>query len=180
MKITYRSLHRDLGYFYIGLVIAFSISGLFLNHRESWHPLNYEYESKAVQVPVAELGNDILKEDILALSNSLNIHDELRRFGIDDDVVWVSYMTTDLEFNRLNGKGELKRFMTTPLLGQMTKLHIDTNQFWILYSDVFALSLLLIAVSAMVFPKGKYSFKKYGWKLAIAGMISPAAFLLFL
>jgi hypothetical protein len=53
MKIkqaTIRNLHRDLGYFYIGLIISFAFSGIMMNHRESWHPEKYTVETKAIQV----------------------------------------------------------------------------------------------------------------------------------
>ncbi len=48
MKVTNRSLHRDLAYFYVGLIISFSLSGIILNHRKDWYPMNYTYESKEV------------------------------------------------------------------------------------------------------------------------------------
>ena len=48
MKITNRSLHRDFAFFYVGLIIAFSFSGIILNHREDWYPMDYTYENKEV------------------------------------------------------------------------------------------------------------------------------------
>ena len=180
MKISYKSLHRDLGYFYIGLIITFSISGLFLNHRADWHPLNYEYSSKSINV-IHDLGTEPIDKDlILEITNSLSINEKLRRFGVDKDVVWVSYENADLEFNKLTGKGTLKEFRITPILGQMTKLHIDTSKFWIYYSDIFAISLLIIALTSMFLPVGKYSFRNYGWKLAVLGVLFPIIFIIFL
>lgn len=45
-----RNLHRDLGYFYIGLIISFAFSGILMNHRDSWHPEKYTLETKAIEV----------------------------------------------------------------------------------------------------------------------------------
>ena len=39
-----RSIHRDFGYFYLGLIISFAFSGILMNHRESWHPEKYTTE----------------------------------------------------------------------------------------------------------------------------------------
>jgi hypothetical protein len=39
-KINFET-HRDLGYFYIGLIISFAFSGLMMNHRDAWHPEKY-------------------------------------------------------------------------------------------------------------------------------------------
>lgn len=62
MKITTRNLHRDVAYFYIGLIIAFSFSGIILNHRQDWYPMDYSYESTEVQLTipaeVAELDSE--------------------------------------------------------------------------------------------------------------------------
>ena len=49
-KQTFRSLHRDLGYFYIGLIISFATSGILMNHRDSWHPEEYDNQTKEIQV----------------------------------------------------------------------------------------------------------------------------------
>jgi hypothetical protein len=49
-KINWRNLHRDLGYFYIGLIVSFAFSGLLMNHREMWHPEKYTFETKAIEV----------------------------------------------------------------------------------------------------------------------------------
>ena len=43
-----RNLHRDLGYFYIGLIISFAFSGILMNHRDSWHPEKYTVATKAI------------------------------------------------------------------------------------------------------------------------------------
>jgi len=31
-------LHRDLGYFFVGMVIIYTVSGIALNHRNDWNP----------------------------------------------------------------------------------------------------------------------------------------------
>ena len=49
-QATIRNLHRDLGYFYIGLIISFAFSGILMNHREDWHPEKYTVETKAIEV----------------------------------------------------------------------------------------------------------------------------------
>jgi uncharacterized iron-regulated membrane protein len=49
-KINWRDLHRDLGYFYIGLIVSFAFSGLLMNHRDVWHPEKYTLETKAIEV----------------------------------------------------------------------------------------------------------------------------------
>ena len=52
MKLTARNTHRDLAYFFLGLIIAFSFSGIFLNHRQAWHPRRYTHETKPITVAI--------------------------------------------------------------------------------------------------------------------------------
>ncbi|HEU4495416.1 MAG TPA: hypothetical protein VFR70_00015, partial [Flavobacterium sp.] len=64
------------------------------------------------------------------------------------------------------------------IISQAMKLHKNTSNWWIYYSDIFGISLILIAVTgAMMIPYGKFAFKKRGWKLAIAGILFPLLFL---
>jgi len=44
-NLKLRNWHRDFSYFYAGLLIAFSISGIALNHRQSWDPRDYVYDT---------------------------------------------------------------------------------------------------------------------------------------
>jgi hypothetical protein len=61
------------------------------------------------------------------------------------------------------------------------KLHKNTSEWWIYYSDIFGISLIVIAVTgALMIPYGKFTFKKRGWKLAIAGLVFPLLFLFLL
>lgn len=77
-KLNLRNLHRDLGYFYIGLIVSFAISGLMMNHRESWHPEKYTTQTKAIEVQLPEesaLNEDFAKD----LGKKLGIEDKMRR-----------------------------------------------------------------------------------------------------
>ena len=53
-KISARELHRDLGYFYLGLIITFAFSGIMMNHRENWHPDKYTIEAEAIEISLPE------------------------------------------------------------------------------------------------------------------------------
>jgi hypothetical protein len=65
-KITNRGLHRDIAYFYVGLLIAFSFSGIILNHRKDWYPKEYVIDSKEVNLTLPE-DLKILRKTLLSL-----------------------------------------------------------------------------------------------------------------
>ncbi len=88
-------------------------------------------------------------------------------------LILSNYLRLDLT----TGKGKLETYKTTPILGQMTKLHVDTSNWWIYYSDIFGIAMLVIAITGMFIQKGELSFWARGWKLALLGMIFPLIFL---
>lgn len=178
-KKTFRNLHRDLGYFYIGLIVSFALSGLMMNHRDSWHPEKYTTETKAIAVklPAESEINEKFAED---LGKQLGIDDKFRRHNVKKDVFKISFENHDVEIDMKTGKGEIISFMKTPIISQSMKLHKNTSNFWIYYSDIFALSLITIALTGTIMIKGgKFSFKQRGWKLAVVGVIFPLLFLIF-
>jgi hypothetical protein len=175
-----RNLHRDLGYFYIGLIISFAASGILMNHRESWHPDKFTVETKPVTVaPITE--ESATEKFGKALGKQLGIDDKFRRANAKKDSFRISYENTDVEIDMKNGKGEITRFTKTPVISQMMKLHKNTSNWWIYYGDIFGLSLITIAITgAIIIPAGKFSFKRRGWKLAVAGIIFPLLVLFLL
>ena len=174
-----RNLHRELGYFYIGLIISFAFSGILMNHRESWHPEKYTIESKVIEValPTKNEISDVYAEK---LGNDLGIDDKFRRQSIKKGIFKISYEKHDVEIDIETGKGEIISFTKTPIISQTMKLHKNTSNWWIYYSDIFGLSLIIIAVTgALMITVGKNTFNKRGWKLALAGLVVPLLILLF-
>lgn len=176
MKFTNRAIHRDLAYFYVGLLIAFSFSGIILNHRQSWYPMEYTYESQNISFTLtgSEVTKEMLVPQIDALGKEYQSHNvrgtTLRVDLADGGIAQVS--TED-------GKGTLEYRRKVPLLGHTMYLHKTTNKFWIWYSDIFGAAMIVIAVTGMLIPLGKTGFGKRGWKLMIAGLVFPLIFLIF-
>lgn len=182
MKLTARSVHRDFAYFYLGLIIAFSFSGIFLNHRRDWHPRRYTYSATEITIaPVAKPDSIINDAYIAAFTETQGIKDNLRRFAVDkNQVLSISYEKHDVKIDLNTGAGKIEEYRTTPILGQMTQLHVDTNKWWIYYSDFFGVAMLVIAITGMFIQKGENSFRSRGWKLALIGIIFPLIFLFLL
>lgn len=175
-----RALHRDLGYFYLGLIISFAFSGILMNHREVWHPEEYDVNIKEIQVKLPEESriDESYGKNFIA---QFGIEDKFRRFKIKENKLRISYQNTDVEVDMATGKGELETFKKTPVISQMMRLHKNTSDWWIYYSDIFGLSLITIAVTgALMISVGKHTFKRRGWKLAVAGIVFPLLFLFLL
>lgn len=171
---TLRALHRDLGYLYVGLIISFAFSGILMNHRGVWHPEKYTVETKSIQVKLPDKKKEITDAYIENLASTLQIDDKLKRHLLRNGQLRLMFNYTEVEIDTKTGKGEMISFIKTPLISQMMSLHKNTSNGWIYYSDIFGLSLITIAITGMfMLTHGKYTFKKRGWKLAVAGMLFP-------
>lgn len=174
-----RNLHRDLGYFYIGLIISFALSGILMNHRDSFHAEKYTTESKLIVVKVPqekEINDDYAEE----LGKKLGIDDKFRRQKVEDGKFRISFEKNDVEIDIKSGKGEITTFIKTPIISSIMKLHKNTSNWWIYYGDIFGISLITIAITgAFMIKVGNNTFSKRGWKLALAGLIVPLLILLF-
>lgn len=178
-QTTIRNLHRDLGYFYIGLIISFAFSGILMNHREIWHPEKYTVETKSIEIKLPE-ENQINDEYAEGLSKELGIKDKFRRQMIKKGTFKISFEKHDVEIDMKTGKGEIVSFNKTPIISQAIKLHKNTSNWWIYYSDIFGISLIIIAITgALMIKVGNKTFAKRGWKLAVAGLLVPLLILLF-
>jgi len=180
MKLTHRNIHRDIAYFYIGLILAFSFSGIILNHRQDWYPMDYSYDSKDVQIPIPEnremldskafLIETIGKWELQLSYDGHRIRGNELRVFFKDNII--------LDIDTTTGAGILEYKRKVPLIGHTMFLHKSTNNFWIWYSDIFGVAMLTIAITGMFISKGKNSFKKRGWKLALVGLLFPLLFLI--
>ena len=170
-------LHRDLAYFFLGLIIAFSASGIILNHRVDIDPQEYTVQTDAIQFDLPE-DKLLITDDFFR--NSLtdkNINEEYKRFRIREDEIRLYLDDAFVNIDATTGNGEIDYVRTIPVLGQMTILHKSTSKWWIWFSDIFGIAMLTIAITGMFISKGKYSFKKRGWKLTLIGLIFPFIFL---
>lgn len=172
-------LHRDLGFFFTGLIISFAISGIALNHRRAWNPTNYVYHTETVQVQLPGEGESFNEAYCKKVFAHLGMNDDFRGVRARGKNVRVYYKNGIININKRTGAGELEVFRKRPVLGQMVQLHLSANSWWIWFSDLFALSLIIITITGLFLNKGKKGFKKRGWKLTATGLIVPLVFVFF-
>ncbi|MGI9531114.1 PepSY-associated TM helix domain-containing protein [Lutimonas sp.] len=181
MKFTNRSIHRDVAFFYVGLLIAFSFSGIILNHRQDWYPMDYTYESKEVELKLPADLNNLDDKYLSEATTHWNVEEKFDSHRLRGESLRVYFKDNIVaDIDAKTGKGLLEYKRKTPFIGHTMYLHKTTNNFWIWYSDIFGAAMILIAVTGILIPAGKNGFKKRGWKLALAGLLFPLVFLFFL
>lgn len=173
-----RVLHRDLGYFIVGMTIVYALSGIFLNHRHDFNP-DYKIFITDFKVDIQER-NRYTEDEVKEIVKS-----------VDEDVVYKKHYVTnqgdvkvfiangEVVFNPETGQGTMHYLQKRPLIFGMNKLHkANIGTIWKWVSDVMAVVLLFVAVSGLFLLKGKRGLRRWGWWLTIAGFIVPLTFAL--
>lgn len=172
----FRILHRDIGYVAVALVLAYSISGIAVNHIEDWNP-NYTFEESSVDVgPLPVFDYEAMETHVV------------EQLGIDGRIVKGHFMETDTDFRVFlsegqevrvdprDGRGTMKRVATRPVFYEVNALHLNNLKgLWTWIADLFAVALILLALTGMVMMKGKRGLAGRGKWFVGAGLLVPIA-----
>jgi uncharacterized protein len=167
-----RALHRDIGYFAVGLTIVYATSGLAVNHLKDWDP-NFKQINRTHQL-VLPLPSD---DDAAAKSalGALDVHEEPR------EVYRASPTQLDIVFDKrtfhvdttsgvVHEEGQAAR----PLLRAANWLHLNRGKkAWTYVADSYAVFLLFLAISGLFMIPGKKGLLGRGAIVALAGAAVP-------
>ena len=167
-------LHRDLGYFFAALIIAYALSGIALNHIDDWNPdfiitkttVDFEqsYERKT------------LNDDIIRKFSARAGEDSFRLYDFPSDrQVKIYYKDATLLVDIENATGVYEKISRRPLFYQVNVLHRNSVDWWKWASDIFAVMLIIITVTGAIMVRGKHGFSGRGKWLAAAGLAPPLA-----
>lgn len=173
-----RVLHRDLGYFIVGMTIVYCVSGIILNHRHDFNP-DYRifFEEISTQPMPVEYYN---KQAIINLLEEFKLKPNYRKHYITNQGnIKVFIESGEVVIYPHSGDAALSLLKKRPLIFEMNKLHkASIGTFWKWTSDLMAAILLFVAFSGIFLLKGRRGFSRWGWYWAIAGVVVPIVFVL--
>ena len=174
-----RILHRDIGFFFIGTSIIYALSGIALNHMNDWNP-NY-----SVQVKQFNTGIDLSKsagteENILHLLEEINYKGEYKKHYYPDNSTIKVFLDggSSIMVNLNNGFGRAEYLKKRPLFYSVNYLHYNPNNWWMWFSDIYAVALIFLAISSFFMVRGKKGIAGIGGIYTLLGIIFPVLFLL--
>jgi hypothetical protein len=170
--------HRDLGYFFAGITVIYAISGIAVNHVADWNP-NYSLETTTHQLePRAGLAPP---EVAAAVASALAIDGEPNAtVPTRPGEVRVFYDQRTLIVSLEDGRVVDEHASTRPGLYEMNYLHLNHGKgFWTWYADLYAVGLLILAVTGIFIIPGKKGLGGRGRWLLIAGIAIPLLYLVF-
>jgi uncharacterized protein len=170
-----RAIHRDVGYFSVGLTFVYAISGLAVNHIADWEP-NFVSVTRTHQLPLPLPAPD---EQLAARARDLaGIQAPVREvFRAGDDALEVVFdrrtLRVDTRSGRVLEEGQEPRFF----LRVANWLHLNRGKrAWTLIADGYALFLLLLSVTGLWMFPGRKGIVGRAGLIAVAGALVPALY----
>ena len=176
-----RIIHRDLSFFFAGMVLIYAISGIVMNHRDTINP-NFSITRK--EYKIAENLPDkagLNKEKVLTLLEPLGeTATYTKHYFPQADVMKVFLKGgSNLLVNVKTGTAVYESVTRRPLIGAMSRLHYNPGQWWTCFADIFAVGLIIITLSGIIMLKGNKGIIGRGGIELIAGILIPIFFLFF-
>ncbi len=168
--------HRDLGYFFTGVILIYAISGIALNHLKDWNP-SYSVEQKDFTVNVPSDYKQISEKEVAVIVKKAGLDDYKKYYFPSYGKMKIFVKDGTISVNLKSGDAKLERLKKRFLLAEMNYLHYNPVRVWTYFSDIFAVVLIFLAISGLMILKGKYGFRKRGWWLVLSGLIFPVVIL---
>lgn len=174
-----RIIHRDLSFFFAGMILIYAISGIMMNHRDSINPY---YTVTRTEYRITEDLSDKNKVDektILALLEPLDETDNFTKYYYPkpDRIKVFLKGGSSLVINTRTKEAVYEGVKRRPIISSMVQLHFNPGKWWTWFADIFAVSLIIITVSGLVMIKGPKGLWGRGGVELIVGILIPLLFL---
>jgi hypothetical protein len=173
------ALHRDLGYLFVGMSLLYAISGIAINHYDDWEP-SFIINKKEVKLNLPLKSDSISKEIVVKELNRIGESYGYADYDFPSDTkIKIYFKDGSLECDLDNGKGELERVQRRFFFYDINKMHKNPGGLWVWFSDLYALSLIFLAISGMFILKGKNGIKGRGKWFVGSGIVVILAFVVY-
>ena len=168
-------LHRDIGYLAVGLTVVYGVSGIAVNHVRDWNP-SYRVEKVALQIAPIQATD---REQIVAeAKEKLGVTQPPRNtFRPDPDTLQLFFRDGNYTIDLPTGRVITERTRPRPVLYEFNQLHLNTpRRLWTWIADLYAIALVVLAITGMFVLKGKTGISGRGTWLTGAGVLLPVVY----
>lgn len=175
-----RTIHRDLSFFFSGVIIIYAISGFVLNHKKDF---NSDYSINTYKFTVD--GNypltqeSFTKDRVLSILEQYNERQNYTKHYFPDDSSMKVFLKggSSLEVDLKNGDALYEQVRKRPIISKLNWLHYNPHKWWTIFSDVFAFSLIIITITGIIMTRGKKGLWGRGGVELLIGIIIPLLFI---
>ncbi len=168
-------LHRDVGYAIVAMTLVYGVSGIAVNHTADWNP-NYARSKETVTLaPVTGTTAEEMKQNVM---RQLNLTEEPKSiFRPDPETIQLFYPGQTYTVDIPTGQGILDHVRARPVLYEFNQLHLNApKKGWTWFADLYAVSLIFVAITGMFVLKGKNGITRRGAVFTLLGLVIPAGF----
>lgn len=174
-------MHRKLGYLFFGMAIVYGVSGIALNHHiaRHWNPSLVE-RSESIQGVRPMDRESVGKEYIQEILEKAGEKDNYKQYYFPGQGSLLIYLDKGhINVNLETGEATVIKIRNRRVFREMNFLHYNKpKQLWTYFADLFAFSLIVLAVSGLFMARGKKGIRGQGGILLGVGIIIPLVFLL--
>jgi len=174
-RLWLRAIHRDLGYFCVGLTFVYALSGLAVNHIADWEP-NFRQINRELQLPLPLPGTDEQVAQVAA--HSLDLQTPIREtYRTDEQTLQVVFDRSTLRIDTRSGRVSEDTQEPRFFLRAANWLHLNRGKkAWTYIADAYAAGLLVLSLTGLwMFPGRKGLLGRAGL-IAMAGVLVPALY----
>lgn len=180
-RIICRRLHRDISYLFSGMLLVYAVSGIALNHKDTY---NSQYDIQVRQFSVGQplparesINRTFITEQLLEPLGEAGNY--TKHYFPEEHVLKIflkggSNLLVDTE----SGQATYESVRRRPLMGSLSRLHYNPGRAWTIFSDLFAVALILIILSGIFMLKGKHGLWGWGGIELLVGIAIPLLFIL--
>lgn len=184
MKVRWRKInniiHRDLGYFFVGMTIIYGLSGIALNHIDDWNP-SYIVNNEEIEISTDDYSKKIDTSEALNIMSEFNIdtNEYKSHYYPKTEEVKIFIEEGSIRIDMNSGEGKIETMRRRPVFHSVNFLHYNPGKLWKWFADIFSASLIILAITGMFVLRGKKGIKRRGAILVSTGIVIPLI-LLFL
>ena len=175
-----RTIHRDLSYFFAGVILIYAISGICLNHKKDFNS-DYSIKQQQLQIPgnFPKTQSDFTKDYVLTLLQPLSEEGNYTKHYFPNENQMKVFIKggSSLVVDINNGKALYESIKKRPVFSALNRLHYNPGKWWTIFSDVFAVSLIIITLSGLILVKGPKGLAGRGAIELAAGILIPVLFI---
>ncbi|MGV8963859.1 MAG: PepSY-associated TM helix domain-containing protein [Candidatus Saccharimonadaceae bacterium] len=177
-----RVIHRDLSFFFAGVIIIYAISGFVLNHKKDFNSdfsINLHHFVIDGSYPLQK--NYFTKDKVFAILKPYNETDKYTKHYFPNDTTMKLFLKggSSLVVDLSNGNALLEQIKKRAFISQMNRLHYNPHKWWTIFSDIFAFSLIVITLTGLFITRGSKGLWGRGGIELIVGIIAPLIFMFF-
>ena len=177
----FRNIHRELSFFFAGVICIYAISGICLNHKRDFNSnitITRIELSMAGQFPFD--ADSVSKEMVNGyIAQMPDVETYTKHSSVGENSLKMFFKGgSSLEINMNDGKAMYEKIRTRPVFSSLNRLHYNPTRWWTWFSDIFAVCLLLITLTGLFMIKGPKGIIGRGGIEFLIGILIPLMFIL--